>query len=310
MNVLPYIQITRPRHWFKNVFVIPGFLLAFFFDPRLLTGRCCLKILLGLACACIIASSNYVLNEILDAEYDRHHPEKKHRPIAAGKADAKIAYCLWIFLGLAGIALSLFVSLRFAVAALLFWVMAILYNTPPIRLKDTPYADVLSEAVNNPAPAYCALLLLNGVSPPPLSIILAYWMFGCFLMAVKRFAEYRHINDPHIAGRYRAPFSYYTEERLLLSILFYAAFFGMMSGVFITRYRLELVLASPLIAYTMAYYLHIGFKPNSPAQKPETLLQQKKLVVLVFLTFVTCIVLLFYDITFFREALIPKILPF
>ena len=64
---------------------------------------------------------------------------------------------------------------------------------------------------------------------------------------VKRLAEYRHLNDPERAGAYRSSFRYYNQERLLVSILFYAALFGMFSGVFMARYRVELALATPLV---------------------------------------------------------------
>lgn len=309
MNISPYIRITRPSHWLKNVFVVPGILLAFFFKPDLLSWNAILTVLLGIVCACITASSNYVLNEILDAAYDRHHPEKRTRPVPSGQVSIPVAYSLWILLGILGIGGAFLISLPFGLSCFLLWVMGVLYNVPPVRLKDMHYADVLSESLNNPIRLAMGWYSTSIVAPPPLSMIMAYWMFGAFLMAVKRFAEYRQIGDPCRAASYRNSFSYYNEEKLLVSILFYAAFFGMMSGVFITRYRLELVLAAPLVAYAMAYYLHIGFKPNSPAQYPETLFRQKKLVILVLLAFAVCTGLLFYDVFSFRYMLVPRVLP-
>lgn len=309
MNISPYIRITRPNHWFKNVFIAPGVLLAFFFDPNLLSARAIMGVCWGIVCACLIASSNYVLNEILDAPYDRHHPEKRKRPIPRGEVNIPIAYGIWLALGVLGIGGAFLIGIRFGLSALALWVMGVLYNTPPVRLKDVPYADVLSESLNNPLRLAMGWYSTGLAPPPPLSIIMAYWMFGSFLMAVKRFAEYRHISDPGAAANYRRSFTYYNQEKLLVGILFYAGFFGMMSGVFIARYRLELVLASPLVVYAMAYYLHIGFKPNSPAQQPEGLFRQKKLVVLVLLAFALCTGLLFYDIFGFRHVLKPRVLP-
>ena len=309
MNILPYIRITRPSHWFKNVFIVPGILLAFFFKPDLISGKAVLNIVLGLVCACVIVSSNYVLNEILDAAFDIHHPEKKLRPIPSRQVSVPIAYAIWAGLGILGVGAGFLITVPFGVAGLLLWVMGVLYNVPPIRLKDAHYADVLSESLNNPVRLALGWYSTGMAAPPPSSIIMAYWMFGAFLMAVKRFAEYRQIGDPCRAANYRNSLSYYNEEKLLVSILFYAGFFGMMSGVFITRYRLELVLASPLVVYAMAYYLHIGFKPNSPAQRPENLFRQKKLALLVLIAFAACAVLLFYDVFSFRYMLVPRILP-
>lgn len=98
---------------------------------------------------------------------------------------------------------------------------------------------------------------------------LAYWMFGAFLMAVKPFAEYRTLDDPARAARYRRSFAGYTEETLLGSITFYGTFFGMLSGIFMARYQMELVLAIPVVAFATAYYLHLGFQPHSPVQSPS-----------------------------------------
>ncbi len=309
MKILPYIRIMRPNHWFKNVFVLPGVLLAFFFVPGSLSLHSILMVAYGIVCVCLVASSNYVLNEILDGPYDVHHPEKGKRPVPSGEVNIPIAYGLWLALAAAGILAAFMVCPRFGLSALALWVMGVLYNTPPIRLKDVPYGDVLSESVNNPLRLALGWYATGVTSPPPLSMILAYWMFGAFLMAVKRFAEYRHLDDAERAANYRKSFSYYNQERLLVSILFYAGFFGMMSGVFITRYRLELVLASPVVIYAMAYYLHMGFKPDSPAQKPEGLFRQKKLVAIVLLAFLLCAALLYFDISTFTNLLDPRLLP-
>ena len=54
--------------------------------------------LLGISSICLIASSYYVINEILDAPSDKHHPEKKHRPIPSGRVKIQIAYAEWLVL--------------------------------------------------------------------------------------------------------------------------------------------------------------------------------------------------------------------
>jgi len=75
-HIWPYIQIARVDHWFKNVFMLLGVLLAFFYEPALFTWAGVLQIGGALLATCLIASSNYVLNELLDAPSDRFHPVK------------------------------------------------------------------------------------------------------------------------------------------------------------------------------------------------------------------------------------------
>lgn len=307
--IKPYILIARPDHWFKNIFVLPGILLAVFFYPACWRAALVPLVIIGLLAVCLTASSNYVLNEILDAEKDRHHPVKKYRPIPSGRINIHGAYCEWILLGIAGIGLGFVISRHMGAACGLLWSMGTLYNIPPIRLKDLPYLDVLSESLNNPLRLalgwYCAGL----PSAPPASILLAYWMFGAFLMATKRFAEYRVLGDPAQAARYRKSFGYYTAERLLESIVFYVALFAMFAAVFMTRYKIELVLATPLVAFAIAYYLHLGFKPDSPVQYPERLYKQGKLMLIVGLAFAACAILLFCKIPALEAGLTPWHLP-
>ncbi|NCC51461.1 MAG: prenyltransferase [Spartobacteria bacterium] len=309
MSIWPYIKIARPDHWFKNIFLFPGICLAVFFDHSVLGPALFWNSCAGFLAACLVASSNYVLNEILDAEQDRCHPVKKNRPMARGDAKKGPAYIEWLTLGALGLGLGFWLNTSFGLWALALWIMGTLYNVRPIRLKEWPYVDVLSEAVNNPIRLAMGWYIAAMVVGPPLSIVIAYWMFGAFLMAAKRLAEYRMIDHPEQAARYRKSFGYYNDERLVESLMFYASLFALMSGVFISRYRVELVLATPLVALCMAYYLHMSYKPDSPAQNPERLLRQPKLMAIVLGTFVACVCLLFIDLPGFADYFNPRILP-
>src|SRR3972149_11994989 len=84
-RALPYVSIARPDHWFKNVFMALGVLLAYLYHPELFGAYALVQIAWALAATCLVASSNYVLNEILDAPTDRHHPVKRLRPIPSGQ---------------------------------------------------------------------------------------------------------------------------------------------------------------------------------------------------------------------------------
>ena len=66
-HLWPYIQIARIDHWFKNVFMLLGVLLAWFYEPSLFTWAGVLHVGVALLATCLVASSNYVLNELLDA---------------------------------------------------------------------------------------------------------------------------------------------------------------------------------------------------------------------------------------------------
>lgn len=288
-----YIKIARPDHWIKNLFILPGCFFAFIFIKASFSASIAFDVVIAFAATCMVASANYVINEWLDAKFDKYHPTKKNRPVVSGHMRAGIVYTEYALLIVAGLSLSLLLSRIFLLTEAFLLFMGVLYNVKPARTKDIPYVDVLSESLNN------AIRLLLGwfaITPhyfPPSSIIFGFWMGGAFLMAMKRFAEYRMINDPVRAGLYRKSFKYYSEKSLLISSFFYALCSVFFTGVFLVKYRIELILAMPFLCGLFCLYFHISFKNDSAAQKPEKLYKEKFLMLYVLL-FTALVVALMY----------------
>ena len=301
MNLLPYIKIARVDHWFKNVFMLPGVLVAMYIDPSVIQGGLLWSLLLGLLAAGLVASSYYVLNEILDAEFDRLHPVKKLRPIPSGEVVLAWAWLEWIALGMLGLAVASVLGTAFFMTALVLWIMGCLYNIPPVRTKDKPYLDVLSESLNNPLRLLLGWYLTGITLWPPLSLVLSYWMIGAFFMALKRYAEFERIGDPERAASYRASFGHYNHERLMISVVFYVAAFGLFFGIFLIRYRIEFILLIPFIAGFIAWYLHLTYLEDSPVQYPEQLYKQRGFVAYSMLCGVVALLLLLWDLPFLAE---------
>jgi 4-hydroxybenzoate polyprenyltransferase len=295
-GVWPYVQIARADHWFKNVFMLLGVILAVFYQPQVAQWSALIPLSIAILSTCLVASSNYVLNELLDAPGDRLHPQKKYRPVPAGLVKPALAYAEWLALAVVGFGLALSINFYFFASALLLWVMGIVYNAPPLRTKEWPYLDVLSESVNNPIRLFLGWFALITGHVPPMSLVISYWMIGAFFMAMKRYAEYRHIGDARVAAAYRRSFEYYTEERLLVSVVFYATACALFAGIFIVRYHLELILFTPLAAGLFAYYMRLGMLADSPVQNPERLYRQRGFFVYLVLCTVAFVLLMFTSI--------------
>ena len=272
--ITPYLKIARFDHWFKNVFVLPGVIVAVFIDSSLLKSSLILDVVIALLATGFIASSNYIINEILDAPKDKLHPVKKHRPVPSGLVNIKIGYALWIIFLLIGLVFASYFGAEFFWIALSLWVMGCIYNIPPVRSKDKPYIDVLSEAVNNPIRLLLGWYATGITLLPPVSLVIAYWMIGAYFLAAKRLGEYRMIGDKQVAGDYRNSFKFYNEERLVGSLIYYLAGFGLFFGIFLIRYKMELILSIPLIAGFTAWYFHLACKEDSPVQYPEKLYKE------------------------------------
>ena len=289
-----YLTIMRLDHWIKQFFIVPGIVCAFLLTKITFDVA---NLIAGFLATCLIASANYVINEYLDAEFDRHHPTKKFRAAVKESMSGKIIFMLWLALSIVGLSVAALVNKYFLAMAAWLWLMGILYNVKPIRTKDLAYLDVLTESVNNMIRLLMGwFIVVAEFFLPPSSIVLGYWMLGAFLMAIKRFAEYRMINNPELAAAYRKSFASYSEASLLISAFFYAMCSVFFIGVFLIKYRIELVLFVPVLIGTYCYYFWLSFKRDSAVQKPEKLYHERGLMLYCLLSIILFAVLMTVDI--------------
>ena len=303
-----HLRIARLDHSVKQVFILPGIALAMALTGERVSLALAAKVAVGLVAATLIACSNYVINEMLDAPFDRLHPTKKSRPAACGLVHFGWGYAQWLAMMVVGLALASTISRPFLLSALALWVMGCAYNISPVRSKDLPYVDVLSESINNPLRFCLGWYMVTATLLPPLSLLLSYWMLGAYFMALKRFSEYRQIDDCALAGSYRKSFRHYTQESLLNSVVFYAATAMLFFGAFIMRYRMELILSFPLIAWLMAIYFGLSFRHESAVQNPEKLYREPRLMIVLGLCIAVLAVLLFVDMPWIGSVF-PKSQP-
>jgi decaprenyl-phosphate phosphoribosyltransferase len=291
-----YISLARPGYWFKNIFMVPGMIMAFMFSRTSLDFDIAIQLLVAVAATCMVASANYVINEWLDAEFDRHHPTKKNRSSVMKVLNRSIVYGQYLMLAGIGLSLALWLSKPFFWVAVWLLVMGVLYNVRPFRTKERPYLDVISESVNNPIRFLLGWLVVSPGALPPVSILIAYWMGGAFLMGCKRLAEYRFINDRTLAALYRRSFAFYTETSLLISIFFYGVTSTFFLAIFLIKHRIELLLTFPFFALLFSWYIAITFRHDSTAQHPEKLYRNWKFMIFILLFFAFFMGLLFVDI--------------
>jgi 4-hydroxybenzoate polyprenyltransferase len=291
-----HVQIMRLDHSIKQIFILPGVILALSFTGPRLDSHLLVSVFAGLLAATLIASSNYVLNEMLDARTDRFHPTKKNRPAAVGLVSFGWGYAQWIFLLLAGIAVGWTVSRPFVLSSFALWAMGCIYNIPPLRSKDIPYVDVISESINNPIRFCLGWYSVTAVLLPPTSLLLSYWLLGCYFMGLKRFAEYKQMPDASTAASYRASFAGYTAESLLNSVTFYGSASMLFLGAFIVRYRIELILAFPFVAWVMSIYFGLSFQSESAVQNPEKLYREPRLMTALLVCVIVTSCLLYINI--------------
>jgi 4-hydroxybenzoate polyprenyltransferase len=290
--LIEYLKICRIDHWLKNIFIVFGHAVAlvlyFNLEPDAGFFR---NAILSLVPVCLIASSYYILNEILDAPFDAIHPLKRLRGIPAGKVKIPILWAIMVGLMLVGFGLAWFLfpnRLYFVTLAALMG-FALLYNIPPIRLKDKAFLDVISESINNPLRlllGWFAVVPADETRIPPISIILAWWFFGALLMTGKRYSEYRFIGNDALSGKYRRSFKVYSEQRLIMAMITYACLFCFCTGIAMAVYPPlhNLVLVFPMIMFAVIAYFRQAMKESSARLEPEQLLKNPWIIATTFLT--------------------------
>lgn len=271
---LAYLSVLRIDHWVKNLFICTGILFALSFANIPLTFALGLRVILLLFVFGLVASVNYVINEIVDAPFDRFHPTKKFRAIPSGKVNVRVLIgIISILLSSALVTAHILLPGPLTFVLLGFFVSGIIYNIPPIRLKDVFILDVITESVNNPIRFLAGWLLISPVLPPTY-FLWAFWALGAFWMAGKRYGEIIYFVEAESAlKQYRASFKHYTQKNLLTfiilsTVVFFVGFF------FIVRSYSSLWVTIPFVMLYFAWYFVMIFKKNSLVREPETIVQK------------------------------------
>lgn len=129
-------KAMRPRQWTKNIFVFA----AMIFDRQLFVLRSFDRTLFAFFIFCLISSSVYLINDIMDVDADRVHPIKKDRPIASGKLPIPVALTTAILLAIVAVIPAYFVSIELAIISTIYFFVNVAYSR---WLKHIVIIDVL-----------------------------------------------------------------------------------------------------------------------------------------------------------------------
>ena len=195
---------ARPRQWIKNLLV--------FMAPAaagvLGTWTTTVRVVGAFAVFCVVASGTYLVNDVIDAESDRIHPNKRSRPVASGALAPGVA----VGTGIALIALGLAGAFAigpwgFAVVVASYAGLSLAYS---IRLKREPVMELAVVASG---------FVLRAVGGGVVAHVhLSNWFLvftsfaALFVVTGKRSAEYARLGDAR--GAHRSVLDDYTETFL------------------------------------------------------------------------------------------------
>jgi 4-hydroxybenzoate polyprenyltransferase len=246
------LKTLRPRQWTKNAFLFA----ALVFDGKLFHLPDFLRTLAGFGLFCLISSSVYIFNDLLDVDVDRHHPVKKNRPIASGRLPILVAIAAGGVLSVLSLGLGYLLAWQFALTILVYIIMMLVYSK---WLKHVPILDVLILAAGFVLRVHAGTTLITVERFSPWLYVLMT-LLALYLGFGKRRAEMALLAED--ASNHRKVLDGYTIPLL-------DQFITIVSGTTIVAYSLytffrpetpgnhALMLTIPFVIYAIFRYLYL-----------------------------------------------------
>lgn len=258
----------RPHHWFKNFLIF----LPLVFSGSLASIPALTNSLLAFFSFCALSSATYLINDYADQHKDRLHPEKKHRPIAAGHITPTQAILLAALLTGIGFGAAIALPLPFLYTALAYFIISQAYTA---WLKHEAFADVITLSINYVIRAVAGALTISvWVSP---WLITGVFFLALFILLGKRRSELMLLQE-HAPSMRKALTAYTPDIASRLSTLATTTlvicytlfvFFGQHQWLFLTL---------PFSLYAIFRYESFVSSGNRIARSPEYVFTDKPMM--------------------------------
>jgi 4-hydroxybenzoate polyprenyltransferase len=253
------LELLRVKQWYKNLVIFLPLIfvgLALNFDSITFT-------LLGFFALCLMSSTNYIINDILDIEKDKVHPEKKLRPIPAGKISITLATIIAMFLASSSLLLGFFLSQTFFYILLVFFLSTQFYSA---GLKNEVFLDIILISTNFVLRAISGAYILNvRVSP---WLILCTFLLSLFLASAKRKADLLLLKEK--AKQHKKVLEHYslelTNNLLLVTMILLLISYCLYSFLSIHP---NLIYTLPIALYVIFRYFYLTTKGSVITRHPE-----------------------------------------
>ena len=273
-NFIGLIKTMRLRQWVKNVIVYA----ALVFDGKLFDPELFLKTTGIFLAFCLLSSSVYILNDLVDMEKDRQHPRKRARPLASGQLDPRVAAAAAAVLATVAIAGAFALNLWAGVILLVYLVQNFAYS---FWLKNVVIIDVMVLAFGFllRVMAGVAVVQVDNFSP---------WLYVCvtllalFLGFGKRRQEIVLLEEG--AGNHRSSLLEYNLPLLdqiigmvVTATLVAYTFYSFDATTALAHSRM--LLTVPFVFYFLTRYLYLVHVKHLGGAPDELLLEDRPLLI-------------------------------
>ena len=281
------IRSMRIYQWTKNLVLFAGPV----FTLKILDPHFALPSVLGFFAFSLATSGVYLMNDVLDVERDRLHPQKSGRPVASGRLPARVAVWVAILLLAAGLAGCFALGPRFGTSAVAYVALTMTYS---LALKNVVLLDVISIAVGFVIRAAAGVELLRDMLGSAEAVELSPWLLVCafflalFLAIGKRRHELAVLEGD--AARHRIALGRYTIRLLdqLVAVVTSAtvlaySIYTIAPETVAKFHGRPLFLTIPFVLYGIFRYLYLMYAEEKGGNPSEHLLTDRATLINVLL---------------------------
>lgn len=289
-NAKAIIQLLRIKQWIKNTFLFTPLI----FSLNFLNAGLVTKSLLAFLAFCLASSFGYAVNDILDREKDRQHPEKSRRPIARGAVSVPAASFVAGILLAASIALSIVVNPLVTASIAGYIVLVALYS---FVLKRLVIIDVMAIALGFVIRVIAGALAIEvGISN---WILLCSLFISLFLGFGKRRNELNSLDDAanhrSVLGNYNIRLlDYMIVASLALTIITYSLY--VIDPETVSRLGTDkLVMTLPFVIYGVFKYLYRLHVKQDGSDLADIILRDKGIIIDIVLWLLSIVIILYVE---------------
>ena len=308
------IKSIRPKQWLKNMAIYAALVFSgFFFYQEAGQPPYFVTVTYAFFIFCVLTSSIYLINDLIDIESDKKHPFKKNRPIASGKLPIPIA----VFSVFTGLALVFFLSLSlptfFKILVMAYVVLQIIYSG---KLKQYAIFDIISIALGFLIRVYAGAVVVK--LHMNVWFLLTVISVSLFMAVGKRQSERTMLSQHHIEfartslnkysqrllDQYTAMFA--TSTWLTYAIFTFQSYTGqgvnLLYEKFPTLYfvlpktlqsQKLLMLTLPFVIFGVMRYLQLIYEENKGESPEDILIKDKSLLSAVVLWFLMVVFVIY-----------------
>jgi 4-hydroxybenzoate polyprenyltransferase len=283
------VKTMRPKQWLKNVFVFAGLV----FDRQLLSLTSFLLTLAAAFLFCLASSMIYIINDLVDIEFDRQHPIKKYRPLASGALSQRSAVIALVVLGLITFPAAFFLhtALGWIIAA--YFILMLAYS---LWLKHIALIDVMIIAAGFVLRVAAGVMIIETERFSPWLVVATVFL-ALFIGLGKRRSEIELLNTQ--APSHRRVLDGYTLELLdqLLTIVLSATLMTYCLYTFSTTNTPDsyhMMFTIPFVIYGLFRYLYLVRIENSGGTPEDIVVSDRPMQAAILLWGITVVVILYW----------------